>query len=315
MTEQKLQPLLTPPENWQWRDIPNRHGDIIRCGWNCPTNPKALIIFAEGRTEVIEEYFETIREMNTKGYACAIMDWQGQGLSYRYFNDNSRHHSESFTRDIEDFDDFIAYINVKDSLKSLPKILHAHSMGANIGLHYLAQHTETFKCAFLVAPMLGLNPKRFLKYMAPSILKTITKMGWLHKHAFGQTRWNETFANIAKRKVSSDPVRRELQPYLFRTTPAMQCGGVTFGWVKEALHFIKQLHHPEICSRITTPVFMALAGKDIVIDNDGARKTASLLHSCDIVVHPQSEHQIHREQDFIRQDLILQFDQFVQKYL
>lgn len=315
MTEKTIQFLLTPPDQWQWHDLPNRHGDILRCGWNAPKDAKALIIFAEGRTEVIEEYFETIRELNLKGYACAIMDWQGHGLSYRYFDDNTRHHSENYARNIEDFEDFISFINATPSLAALPKILLAHSMGANIILHYLAENPEEFRCACLVAPMLGLNPKRFIRYTAAPILKTVTRMKWLHRHAFGQTKWSEAFANVTKHKVSSDPVRREVQPYLFKSNPAMQCGGVTFGWVDEALKSIKKLHHPDYCARIHTPVLMAIAGRDIVVDNDGSYLTASHLPNCEIVVHPQSEHQIHRERDEIRDALMAQFEQFIQKYL
>lgn len=122
--------------------------------------------------------------------------------------------------------------------------------------------------------------------------------------------WSETFANIAKFKVSSDPIRRELQPYLFKTRPELQCGGVTFGWVAEALKLIEKLHDDAFCKRIFIPVFMGIAGKDIVVDNEGSFKVASTLPDCHVHVFENSEHQIHREQDSIRDELMDYLEKF-----
>jgi len=302
--------LLTPPDNWQWGEFKNNNAQKIRFGFNYPDDATALIVIAEGRTECIEEYFETIRDFNARGYACAIMDWQGQGLSYRYNDDNSRHHSEEFEQDIDDFDVFLGHLPT-----NIPKILFAHSMGGNITLRYMADNPETFTCAYMSAPMLGLEPKRIIKYLSKSILSMAEKFDAMDKYALGQSAWNETFANIAKYKVSSDKIRRELQPYLFKTRPDLQCGGVTFGWLKSALESIAILHTPEICARITTPVFMAMAGRDVVVDNDGSKLTASLIPNCETRVFKKSEHQIHRERDKIRDALMQSFYDFIEKYL
>lgn len=312
---QSLDALLTPPDQWQWGELFNNQDQKIRYGWNKPDNVRGLIVIAEGRTEVIEEYFELIRAFNAKGFACAIMDWQGQGLSYRYFDDNTRHHSEGFDRDIRDFGDFITALNMQSSLADLPKILFAHSMGGNITLRYLADNSQIFKCACLSAPMLGLNPKRIIKYTATPILRMVKSLKWLKRYAFGQTRWSETFANIAKYKVSSDPVRREVQPYLFKTRPELQCGGVTFGWLNAALSSISQLHDADFCKKITLPVFIGIAGKDIVIDNDGIYKTASHLPDCETQCFKGSEHQIHRERDEIRNPFLDSVFTFIEKHI
>lgn len=302
--------LLTPPDHWQWGEFKNKNNQHIRYGWNIPDNAKSLIIIAEGRTETAEEYFETIRDFNARGYACAIMDWQGQGMSYRHNNDNSRQHSIGFEQDMSDFHEFLGQLHT-----DLPKILFAHSMGGNIGLRYMADHPDTFKCAYLSAPMLGLNPKRIIKYAGVAILKMAHKLDWLKKYAFGQSKWNETFANIAKYKVSSDPTRREVQPYLFKTKPELRCGGVTFGWLSEALKSISQLHDAKVCARITTPIFIAIAEKDIVVDNDGLKLTTSLLPDCETRIFAKSQHQIHREQDFIRDSMMNSFFNFIEKHL
>ena len=55
--------------------------------WNLESN-KGTIILQSGRTEFIEKYYEVISEFIDRGYAVAMMDWRGQGLSSRQ---SSRH--------------------------------------------------------------------------------------------------------------------------------------------------------------------------------------------------------------------------------
>jgi lysophospholipase len=311
MNIEDIQSLLTPPDNWQWGEFQNHDNQKIRYGFNTPDAAKALIVIAPGRTEVIEEYFEIIRDLNAKGFACSVLDWQGQGGSYRYNDDNSRHHSMGFDRDVGDFKLFLDEISHID----LPKILMAHSMGGNITLRYLIDYHDTFTCAYFIAPMLGLQPKRTMTLLSSAIIKTASKIGWLNRYALGQRRWNEIYANIAKYKVSSDKVRREKQPHLFRTQPELQCGGVTWGWLKEALDSIKFLHQRDNVSAIQTPCFFGMAGRDAVVDNDGTMKTASYIKHAETHIFKRSEHQIHAETDNIRNALLQSFHDFVEKHL
>ncbi len=309
----KIEKLLTPPHDWQWGEFFNQEGQKFRYGWNCPKDAKALIIILEGRTETAEEYFENIRDLNAQGYACAIMDWQGQGLSYRYGDDNTRHHSEGFEKNIEDFHSFMKELIEIKLYQSLPKIMLAHSMGGMIGLHILAgEYGNKFEKACLVAPMLGLKPKILINIVANSSLKIIERLNRIDRHAFGQKKWNELYANIAKYKVSSDPVRREVQPCLFRTRPELQCGGVTFGWVSEALKSMKQLQNHGYCSHIQIPVFMALAGADAVVDNKEAKKVAACLPDCVLKTYAKAQHQPHREKDTIREEFFNDFHAFIE---
>lgn len=309
-----IQSLLTPPDDWQWGEFHNHNNNLLRYGWNCPDHAKGLIIFAEGHTESAEEYFENIRYFNAQGFACAIMDWQGQGLSYRYNDDTSRHHSKGFEVDIADFQHLMDMIALNPALSPLPKIIFAHSMGGNITLRYLVDHCADFTCAIIISPMLGLHPKRTIKYLARPLFAMARRFGWLERHALGQMKWSKHYANIAKHKISSDPVRREVQPYLFKTYPAMQCGGVTWGWLIEAMKSIHILHDPDTCAQICTPVFMALGAKDIVVDNDGLKKTASLLPDCETHIYQKAEHQIHREKDMIRDQLLADILAFIAKH-
>jgi lysophospholipase len=315
MKESDLLPLLEEPIQWQWGELYNKDGQKIRYGWNAPENARGLIVIAEGRTEVIEEYFENIRDYNAQGFACAIMDWQGQGMSYRYFDDNSRHHSEGFNHDMEDFAFLQNELDLNPNLQNLPKILFAHSMGGNLSLRYLAEHDHDFKCAVLSAPMLGLRPRRFIKYFGNVILQSIAKLGWNGRYAIGQSAWNEAFCQITKHKVSSDIIRQNLQPYLFKTRPELRCGGVTYGWVAHALESIYLLQRKKYCQKIKLPVFMGIAKKDVVVDNFMALKTARNLPQCEVHFYEGSQHQIHREKDEIRNEFMKDMITFINSHL
>ena len=50
--------------------------------WNLDSK-KGTIILQSGRTEFIEKYYEVVAEFIERGYAVAMMDWRGQGLSSR----------------------------------------------------------------------------------------------------------------------------------------------------------------------------------------------------------------------------------------
>jgi len=55
--------------------------------WHPPPGRKGTVCLFQGRTEFIEKYFETVRELRARGFAVAMLDWRGQGLSERALSD------------------------------------------------------------------------------------------------------------------------------------------------------------------------------------------------------------------------------------
>ena len=69
---------------------------------------KGTIILQSGRTEFIEKYYEVVSEFIERGYAVAMMDWRGQGLSSRIAKNTKIGHVDRF----ETYDnDFIKVMN------------------------------------------------------------------------------------------------------------------------------------------------------------------------------------------------------------
>src|SRR3982750_2871896 len=51
--------------------------------WAPPAGRKGTVCVFTGRTEQIEKYFETVRDLRERGFAVAMIDWRGQGHSSR----------------------------------------------------------------------------------------------------------------------------------------------------------------------------------------------------------------------------------------
>ena len=62
-----------------------------------PAGRRGTVCILPGRTEWIEKYFETVRDLRSRGFAVAILDWRGQGLSDRALSDRHKGHVGSFS--------------------------------------------------------------------------------------------------------------------------------------------------------------------------------------------------------------------------
>src|SRR3979411_3385800 len=51
--------------------------------WAPPPGRKGTVCLFQGRSEFIEKYFETVRDLRARGFAVATIDWRGQGMSER----------------------------------------------------------------------------------------------------------------------------------------------------------------------------------------------------------------------------------------
>ena len=58
-------------------------GRLLRYAlWDPPAGSrKGTVCIFEGRGEFIEKYFETVRDLQARGYGVAVLDWRGQGGS------------------------------------------------------------------------------------------------------------------------------------------------------------------------------------------------------------------------------------------
>ena len=83
--------------------------------WNLSSS-KGTIFLQSGRTEFIEKYYEVISEFIDRGYAVAMMDWRGQGLSSRVSKNIRIGHIDNFKTFDDDFIKIVEECFKKDAL-------------------------------------------------------------------------------------------------------------------------------------------------------------------------------------------------------
>lgn len=311
-----LESRFLPPPGWRWHVFTNPQGRKIRFGTVAPESrvPDAVVIVAPGLSEFGEKYFELAHDLIQRNLSLWVMDWQGQGLSDRHFkNAPHKRHSSGFADDVADFHYFIMeYVKhsaVHPDVGRIPLVLLGHSMGGHIGLRYLQEHPETFACAAFSAPMLGIRDVR----MVPAVLRPVIT-GLLSEvmgssYVFGGSDWRESArANPGQNIFSGDPVRDTIHNAWSLQDARLQVGSPTFRWLHEAVKSCAQLNRARVLRGIQTPILLALAGQDVLVDNHAIRRAAKLLPEATLLELPASHHEILMETDAIRNEFLHAFE-------
>src|ERR1035437_3464201 len=94
--------MFEEPAGFKWASFTGTTGAHIRYGSLQPAGqPRGTIVIVSGFRELIEKYFEVIRDMTERGFSVWMMDWHGQGGSERFLKDNpQKMHSEGYNEQI-----------------------------------------------------------------------------------------------------------------------------------------------------------------------------------------------------------------------
>lgn len=307
-----LDKRFTQPDGWQWRDkVETRSGQFIRMGWIVPANAKALIVLLPGLSEYCEKYFEVARTLLDRGFAVACLDWRGQGLSWRQGDRTKRYHDD-FALDVEDARIFIKSIPTP---ADMPRILLAHSMGAHIGLRYMHDYPNEFRCAVLTAPMQGINLPGHIDPVLRIIARIIAKLGLREAYLPGGKDWTETAFHNNIQLLTSDPARRDMQFYWMSTQPLLRMGGLTFSWLEQALKSSKLARNKKWLADIETPCLIALSGQEKIVSNRAIKHTVRALKRAELLELNGALHEIMMEQDTHRAQFWAAFDAFVANHI
>lgn len=310
--------MLAPPRLKidTFKDTENRE---IRYAFSpSETTAKAIITLLEGRAEPLEKYAELIKDFNDKGYACAIMDWPGQGKSYRNLPDEPEKH------DTPSYDELLKALALfKQKIipeviipqlcldSNLPQILLGQSMGGHLGMHYLADNPNDYVCAVFSAPMVRFHPmpRRLTKWLEEKIVQYVTK-GNPTDYIPGGGDWTKVREASKLPFLTSDEKRSKVLTNLFSDDKDLRTSYWTRRTLKEAFDSCIKLQD----KIIETPCLVILGDKDVVINNQSAKDFAVKQPNMQVVEIEDGLHELHMERDELRDQFLEHTFSFIKKH-
>ena len=238
-------------------------GVRLRIGLFNRAGGAGTVLLFPGRTEYIEKYGRTARDLAGHGFATLTIDWRGQGLADRLIGDPMSGHVPDF---LDYQKDVAAMIRAASDL-DLPKpyFLLAHSMGGCIGLRAVMEGLPVQACVF-TGPMWGIQMTDILRVLAWSVSWGSRHIGMDHVYAPSTAPKSYVLTEpFETNKLTND---RDMYQYMIdqtRACPELGLGGPSLRWLHEALKETREL------SRRPSPLqpCLTFAGtREEIVDKD-----------------------------------------------
>lgn len=297
------------PENVVSGTIKTPDGAELRFArWAPPANRKGTVCVFTGRSEQIEKYFETVRDLRDRGFAVAMIDWRGQGHSSRRLRDPRKGYVRDFSDFEVDVEAFVQQVVLPDCPP--PFFALAHSMGGTVMLRVAHAGKRWFDRMVLSAPMIDL-PGRTTSLPVRALLKTMRLLGQGGRYVPGGSDRLTGLDPFINNPVTSDPVRYARNAAILEEDPTLGLASPTVAWADtafRAMHTFKRVNYP---SQIRQPILMLAASNDAVVSTAAIEEFAYHLRAGSHLVIAGAKHEILQEQDRYRSQFWAAFDAFV----
>ncbi len=228
--------------------------------------PKGTVLVVPGAREFIEKkYIECGKRLLDRGFRVIVYEPRGQGLSSRFLDGSMRQraHIDDFSTHLGDLRAF--YDSVVLPNLSKPLIVHGHSLGAHILLRWLAEDRPAKVAgSFLTGPMISMSGMAAhrtgyaFSWMTARLLGQDTSYAPM-QHDFGGD--DLVFANNL---LTSDERRFKILEDFFSAHPELTTGGVTWGWMCEAVRSMSLTHTWPYLQNIDVPVLALTGDQDFI---------------------------------------------------
>jgi lysophospholipase len=276
--------------------------------WAPPAGRKGTVCVFTGRSEQIEKYFETVRDLRDRGFAVAMIDWRGQGLSSRRLRDPRKGYVRDFGDYEIDVETFVQQVVLPDCPP--PHFALAHSMGGAVMLRVAYAGKRWFDRMVLSAPMIDL-PGRATSLPARVLLRLMRLTGQGGNYVPGGSDELTGATSFINNPFTSDPVRFARNAAILEEDPTLGLGSPTVAWADtafKAMHVFRASNYP---SQIRQPILMMAASNDTVVSTAAIEEFAYHLRAGSHLVIAGSKHEILQEQDRFRAQFWAAFDAFV----
>ena len=276
--------------------------------WAPPPGRKGTVCVFGGRTEFIEKYFEVVRDLRTRGFAVAILDWRGQGLSQRALADPFKGHVGDFSEYDLDLQAFMHDVVLPDCPPPLFAI--AHSMGASVLIRAAYRGLRWFDRIVLTAPMVKLAQLPMLGY-ANKVALMLRLSGLGSAYIPGGDASVLSLRPFAGNPVTSDPVRYARVAAVLEAEPALGLGAPTIGWANAAFKAMAPMEQPMYPAHIRQPILIVASGRDQLVSTPAIEEFAIHLRAGAHVVVAGAMHEVLMEQERYRMQFWAACDAFI----
>ena len=302
-------PANPVPENATAGTIKTPDGAELRFArWAPPSGRKGTVCVFTGRSEMIEKYFETVRDLRDRGFAVAIIDWRGQGHSSRRLRDSRKGYVRSFSDYELDVETFVTQVVLPDCPP--PYFALAHSMGGTVLLRLAHAGKRWFDRVVLLAPMIDLPGNR-TALPARLLLRVMRIAGQGGRTVPGGSDEISGLAPFVNNPLTSDPVRYARNAAIIEEDPTLGIASPTVAWADAAFSAMMTFRGMTYPSQIRQPILMLAASSDTVVSTAAIEEFAYHLRAGSHLVIAGAKHEILQEQDRYRAQFWAAFDAFV----
>lgn len=197
-----------------------------------PGGDRGTVLLFPGRTEVVEKYGRAAADLARRGYATAVIDWRGHGLSDRLLPQKMMGHVARFTDYQRDVRALLAGVDRAGLPR--PRFLLAHSMGGAIALRALMEGLDV-RAAAMTGPMWGIPTKPALRPVVWALMTGVMTVGRRPRFAPGSNAMNYlSVAPFEGNVLTSDREMYQWMQAMLRARPELGLGGPTLNWAREA---------------------------------------------------------------------------------
>lgn len=259
---------------------------------------RGTVLLLQGRNEAIEKYYETIGDLNARGFTVATFDWRGQGGSGRGTFLPGVGHVTS----VEDYADDLERVlrEVVMDRCAPPYAVLAHSMGGLVALAASVRLSAHVERIALIAPLVALpgsaGLRRFQGFVAGAL--HWCGLGFLPVRPARRIDPSEPFAGNV---LTTDPARFERNRSLRAAAPWLTVEGVSASWLRAALKAMRRLDHSDRIARLDLPALFLLPGDDRVVSAAAAERLAWRMRCGHSIRIAGARHELLQEADRFRE--------------
>ena len=276
--------------------------------WAPPAGRKGTVCVFTGRGEMIEKYFETVRDLRDRGFAVAMIDWRGQGHSSRRLRDPRKGYVRDFADYEIDVETFVRQVVLPDCPP--PFFALAHSMGGAVMLRIAHAGKRWFDRMVLSAPMIDL-PGRRTSLIPTALLKALRLAGQGGRYVPGGSAELVGSTSFINNPLTSDPVRYARNAAILEEDPTVGIAAPTVAWADTAFKTMRTFRGASYPSEIRQPILMLAASSDTIVSTAAIEEFAYHLRAGSHLVIAGAKHEILQEQDRYRAQFWAAFDAFV----